>query len=156
MNVKLLFLDVDGVLNYTGCKTEFDIKCFENLKEFIKKTNCKIIISSTYRLEQSSLSRLWKEMTKYDIDLDKCILDKYTQTPDLESSRAEEILNTLDRINKDINYKVSSFVIMDDCDLLSNEEPLIITALKNNFVRINHKTGLSKIDVTTAVNIMCT
>lgn len=69
-------------------------------------------------------------MTKYDIDLDKCILHKYTITPDLESSRAKEILNTLDKINKDINYKVSSFVIMDDCDLLSNEESLIITALK--------------------------
>jgi len=49
-NIRILFLDVDGVLNYYGCVNEFDNICLTNLYKIVKSTDCKIIISSTYKL----------------------------------------------------------------------------------------------------------
>jgi len=37
-------------LNYYGCVNEFDNICLTNLYKIVKSTDCKIIISSTYKL----------------------------------------------------------------------------------------------------------
>ena len=53
--MKVIFLDIDGVLNYSGCKEKIGGIFFVNderikiLKEIIDKTNAKIVLSSTWR-----------------------------------------------------------------------------------------------------------
>ena len=66
-HVKLLFLDVDGVINYHKCKNEFDKKLLLKLYKIVKLTQCKIIISSTYRLENHSIKRLWNALENVEI-----------------------------------------------------------------------------------------
>ena len=68
MEICLLFLDVDGVLNNSNKSKEFDEQCIKNLKNIVNHTNCKIIISSTYRLENSSFNRLWNTLSSFGID----------------------------------------------------------------------------------------
>lgn len=52
---KVIFLDIDGVLNYQSCKERFDKYYFvsdkkiELLKQLVDKTDAKIVLSSTWR-----------------------------------------------------------------------------------------------------------
>ena len=70
---KVLFLDIDGVLNpkwwdrkkhidiYGGA---FDPKAVANLAQNIEKTGAEIVISSSWKeLGLSELRNMWKEMT---------------------------------------------------------------------------------------------
>lgn len=68
---KLLFLDIDGVLNYSSYfKTDkfkenkklYDLKKLDLLKEIVDKTNCTIIMSSSWRtfyFKRKNISRIY-------------------------------------------------------------------------------------------------
>jgi hypothetical protein len=54
--VKIVFLDIDGVLNHTACKVKapsgfcfVDDKCIVRLKRIIEKTDAKVVLASTWR-----------------------------------------------------------------------------------------------------------
>ena len=68
--IKVLFLDVDGVLNYRGFKgLSTNNLCPIRLKrlKFIldNVSNCKIVLSSTWRLDSSLQKILFSEMTNH-------------------------------------------------------------------------------------------
>jgi len=147
MEISILFLDVDGVLNYSSSDNEFDSICLINLSKFIKKNNSKIIITSTYRLDESSLNRLWYEIEKYNINLNHSILKNYQYTPDFQTSRAKEICYVLNQIRNDKNYFLKSFVIFDDCNILIDEDISIINTLSKYFILIDNKLGLTSEDI---------
>jgi len=147
MEINILFLDVDGVLNFSSSDNEFESICLTNLSNFIKKNNSKIIITSTYRLEDTSLNRLWNEIQKYNIDLNYCLLENYKCTPDFQTSRAREICHVLNQINNDKDFSLKSFVIFDDCNFLIDEDISIINTLSKNFILVNNKLGLTSDDV---------
>lgn len=46
--MKIIFLDIDGVLNYMGSST-LDNVCVENLKYVVSKTGAKIVLISTWK-----------------------------------------------------------------------------------------------------------
>lgn len=51
---KIIFLDVDGVINTTKYHfTKFDEVCLDNLQYLIDKTNAKIVVSSSWRDEDT-------------------------------------------------------------------------------------------------------
>lgn len=118
---KIIFLDIDGVLNvYCEGRDEFGCtfhKHFEdNLRWIIEQTRAKIVISSNWRMSGLSvMQEMWKhrELTGEVIDI----------TPKIViSKRGEEIQFWLD------NNKVSNYVIIDDdTDMLDSQ--------KNNFVQ---------------------
>lgn len=68
---KLLFLDIDGVLNYSSYfKTDefkenkklYDLKKLDLLKEIVDKTNCTIVMSSSWRtfyFKRKNISRIY-------------------------------------------------------------------------------------------------
>lgn len=121
---KIIFLDVDGVLNsqsyyiewmrrsrvdYDDSEKEIDESCVKNLKEIVDKTGAAIVLSSTWRNMQDVHKlaiHLNKTLAKYGLH----ISDK---TPWLHGNRPEEINLWLD----DYRFKgneVKSFVILDD------------------------------------------
>lgn len=118
---KIIFLDIDGVLN-VYCEGRDKYGCLfhkhfeENLKHIIESTNAKIVISSTWRLNGLiSLKRMWS-----DRKLSGEIIDVTPYLPN--SSRGEEIQFWLDR-----NIYSNYVVIDDDNDILDIQ--------KNNFVQ---------------------
>lgn len=116
---KIIFLDVDGVLNsqsyLLGWKEnynfehEIDEECVKNLKTIVDKTGADIVLSSSWR-------RL-KDDHELAIHLNT-ILDKYGlhisgKTPSIHGNRPEEIKVWLDNYISKGN-RIKSFVILDD------------------------------------------
>ena len=125
MGLKIIFLDIDGVLNYNNCKELTSTgSLFVNdnkikiLKEIIDKTDAKVVLSSTWRigwrhLELGNMSsdlaidfmELRDKLREFDIELyDKTpILDKFMRR------RGEEIKEWLDT-----HDDIEGYVIIDD------------------------------------------
>ena len=122
--IKIIFLDIDGVLNtdrqvrINNLKQiddiDFDKKAMENLKKIIAQTNAKIVIASTWRIHRKENGYLWKELVRnfeaYHINPD-LIVDI---TPVLDMNMKPEIreLEILSWLKA--NNNVEKFVILDD------------------------------------------
>jgi hypothetical protein len=121
--VKILFLDIDGVLNHHDWwrrrgelpdgSSEFDRRLHDldpvavgYLNEIVAATKVKVVISSTWR-QHSSLSDLRGLLKKAGF-----IGDLIDKTPRIPAPRGREIQLWLDEALRD----VESFVILDDDD----------------------------------------
>ena len=118
--MKVVFFDIDGVLNYCGTPS-IDEECLSELKRIVAETGAYSVISSS-----------WKEaFTKYDIysDRDRDMILRLKNdvelrclgwTPDIdEENRENEIEDWL------LDYEegeIESFVIIDDLDYNFNEK----------------------------------
>lgn len=110
--MKILFLDVDGVLNNLEVLSasrssdplgETHLKL---LKILVAATNCKIVVSSTWRLYPESMDSLKIAFQEHDIPL------WIGTTPYLNTTRrANEILNWIE-----LNIKVSTVAVGIDDD----------------------------------------
>jgi len=117
--MKVLFLDIDGVLNtgdnscaHTFSKIEsrdiygplFDRRCVMFLEGIVSKTGCKIVISSTWRKDGlSKLRSMWR-----DRDLPGEVIGV---TDVLNMQRGDEIQQYLNE-----HDDIESYVIIDDDD----------------------------------------
>lgn len=123
--MKIIFLDLDGVLNvYPQGHDEFGAifhaHFVDNLKRIIDETGAKIVISSTWRMSGlSEMQRMWKER-----NLPGEVIDV---TPIMNTERGEEIAEWL-RENQ-----VDNFCILDDDDDMLFEQ-------LNNFVKCSGNT----------------
>jgi hypothetical protein len=157
--MKLIFLDIDGVLNTMDHLTSliskgetpsdkyghlFDPVAVANLEEIIRRTGAKVVISSTWRMDGINVMR--KMFADREINAEIVGV-----TPDLSdderfSTRGDEIdvfLWKQDRTNK----KVESYVIIDDdTDFLHHQIPF--------FVHTNEDIGITTEDVEKAVRIL--
>lgn len=102
--MKVLFLDVDGVLNYREWfrihgreDYPLDPVCIELVQRIIKETGCKIVLSSTWRNHEGSV----QELKKYFEIIDK--------TPHFSSFRGDEIKAWLEK-----HPEVTKYAILDD------------------------------------------
>lgn len=112
---KIIFLDIDGVLNVIpqgfdkhGCLFHKHLE--ENLQHIIEQTGAKIVISSTWRLSGlKAMKQLWT-----DRNLAGEVIDI---TPNInDNRRGDEIQRWLD------NNPTDSFVIIDDdTDMLEHQ-----------------------------------
>ena len=120
--MKIIFLDIDGVLNsdmYEANRTDklddnrIDHSRVKLLADLVKATDAKIVLTSTWRMDWNRISALCGDYGKY---LNECfathgisILDK---TPFISyfSERSKEILIWLAHHRE----SVESFVILDD------------------------------------------
>ena len=81
--MKIIFLDVDGVLNsinnlievynkthksHSGYNYPFDEKCLNNLKFIVDKTDAYIVISSTWRRNIKGKMVLLSKLKEYGLD----------------------------------------------------------------------------------------
>lgn len=161
--MKIIFLDIDGVLNVAYPKRDkygrhFHPHLVDNLSYIISKTNAKIVISSTWKSKGlDTLQQMWidRNLPGEVIDITP-FCDQVTKDNGIEFfddvKRGHEIQYWLDR-----HPEVSNFVIIDDdSDMMDFQ--------MNNFVHTynnQHHTdsvdrgyGLTKICADMAIQIL--
>jgi hypothetical protein len=119
--MKVIFLDIDGVLN---CKNTpnprklpyiVDPKLLERFNKLVERTGAKVVLSSTWRIDPAGLFSAEHWGVPF---IDTC--------PDMpDSPRCEEVLTWLAR-----HPKVTRFAIIDDEDDELDELPLFQPSAK--------------------------
>jgi hypothetical protein len=159
--MKIIFLDIDGVLNHEAFYkeryekrndgnaiehpySEIDPKCVDNLNTLITDTNAKIVISSTWR--HSGLSYC-EDVLGYHGFMGE-IIDITPSSP--TRFRGLEILDWV-KSNEELigepHYNFTEYVILDDdSDMLYWQ--------RNNFLLIDRFVGLTMGDVFRAKKIL--
>ncbi len=148
--MKVIFLDIDGVLN-VYCQSRDEYGCnfhqhfIDNLATLINVTQAKIVISSTWRLSGLSvMQEMWKHRNLPGEVID--ITPNLTYGVNLNTStpRGKEIQQWLD------NNPTTHYVILDDdTDMLEHQLP--------HFVRTSdNKHHTDYVDVGYGLTIECT
>ena len=139
--MKVVFLDVDGVLNSVRDYYSIDLATdshFVLLKELVDRTGAKIVLSSSWRICLSIRDGLVQRLAEYGLEI-------YDTTPVLYfegRKRGDEIRAWLNE-HKD----VTNFVILDD-------ESNMCEFTKTNLVKTNTNFGLKSIHIEKAVKIL--
>jgi hypothetical protein len=126
--MKIIFLDIDGVLNVIPQGRDkygviFHSEFIENLKEIIDKTNAKIVISSSWRSDGLDV---FKNMWKYrnypgdviDITPISYFNENLESDPNIEIIRGHEIKYWLNNTK----HEIENYVILDDDDDMLQEQ----------------------------------
>lgn len=147
---KIVFLDIDGVLNHDGyfahVKPEavewdnIDEEKVKLLKDIQSATGCDFVMSSSWRNGWISLRKYkmyeyaYEIFKKYDLDFD----DDLARLPNYGyGQRAEEIQDYV------YDHKVKHYVILDD-QFVNNP----------NLVHVKGSVGLEEEDVNKAIEIL--
>jgi len=147
--VKVIFLDVDGVLNYSECWSRpeskgkgtliWDKDCIAQLNRIVKETGAKIVLSSTWRLYQDHYNAVL-----YQMNIEGEIIDKTTDLRNFDNAqRGDEIDAWLSH-----HPEVEKFVILDDDADMKHLLPFLI---QSNF----NKKGLTKKLADKAIEMLC-
>lgn len=140
--MKVIFLDVDGVLNSgEGLKqhinkngfngfleySEIEDKPLKLLKEIVDKTSAKIVLSSSWKNSKRLYEKLERRLK--DCGMEICDI---TPSIGIENRKGYEIKRWLD------NNEVENFVILDD------ESDMCEYVGMDNFIHTNYKYGLTE------------
>lgn len=161
--MKIIFLDIDGVLNsrqsfkktrqeYPGDEIRYDTPHPDHIQELnfiVKHTNAKVVISSTWRTSFSSLA-----MHRF-LRVLGFVGDVIDNTPRLDTYRGTEIQSWLlaheSKIKKYkdsnlYNYEpIETFVILDDdSDMENLSEYLVQTS---NDVGLTHQDAIKAVEI---------
>lgn len=106
-SMKVIFLDVDGVLNSIATFRSFgpdfiNDNSISSLAQIVKKTGAKIILASSWRKELKDKKKIEQALKRHDLEIFDC-------TPIIDNNnRGAEIQSWLN------NNKVEKFAILDD------------------------------------------
>ena len=162
---KIMFLDIDGVLNtkwwYTQMERNsprdqygyaFDPKAVANLKRIVEETGAGIVISSSWKsFGFSELEEMWTDrglpgkligVTPNSVS-DELLLEADIDSIELFHIRGEEIKEWLTKHGK----HVSSYAIIDDMDNMLPEQ-------QSHFVQTNPEVGITEEDAEKAIAII--
>jgi len=145
--MKIIFLDIDGVLNYFDYNMEVDMGSFLYfneidtqkvllLNEIVRRTKAKVVISSSWR-KYYSIEELIEGLNRRGF-----IGEIIGVTPALYHigvQRGEEIKHWIDNCG----FNISSMVILDDDNDMSD--------LIRYHIQTNYSTGLTEEDVELAI-----
>lgn len=175
--MKVLFLDIDGVLNsenwfgyrlyciknnmfnevinFVNTNDErikyklsmIDDRAIANLNRIIEETGCKVVLSSSWR----SCVEAENTLTEYLLKLKGFKYEFYDVTPRLWfndfSTRRGEEIKFW--LDKESeNHEIESFIILDD------DYSDILPEQMNNFIHIDGQVGLTDKDVFAAIEIL--
>ncbi len=162
---KVIFLDIDGVLNTGWWYTQmdrntpkdkygyaFDPNAVANLAKIVKETGADIVISSSWKsYGLSDLEEMWQDrglpgkligVTPNSVS-DEMLLNADLDHMELFSIRGMEIKEWLSKHGK----RVSHYVIIDDMDnMLQEQQP--------HFVWIDPEVGITEGNVAQAIMIL--
>ena len=162
---KIIFLDIDGVLNtkwwYTRMDRNtprdkygyaFDPKAVANLRRVVDETGAGIVISSSWKcMGLSQMEDMWDErnlpgnvvgITPNSVS-DELLVDTDIDSMELFHIRGEEIKEWLTKHGK----HVSHYVIIDDMDNMLPEQ-------QSHFVHTNPEIGISEEGAEKAIGIL--
>lgn len=140
--MKVLFLDIDGVLNYLTYKSslpyplsEFDPLLISKLNLILEKTGAKLVLSSDWRFMEG-IENIFKSVG---------IISKiYGITPSGKGkSRGHEIKMWME------GKEITRYCILDDLPKDS-----FLPVQLGNYIHINPNTGLTDKDVREAINLL--
>jgi hypothetical protein len=162
---KVIFLDIDGVLNTKWWYTQmdrntpkdkygytFDPRSVANLKKIIDETGADIVISSSWKsFGLSELEEMWqdRELPGKLIDItpnsvsDEMLLNADLDHMELFHIRGMEIKEWLDKHGKNVSH----YVIIDDMDNFLPEQ-------KSHFVQTDPEVGITEEDADIAIKIL--
>lgn len=132
--MKVIFLDIDGVLNsdeyfdkienlnVQGIESEIDVNKIILLKKAIDETKAKVVLTSSWRYTKKAKS-LKDLLLRYEIHVDS--------TPFINNTRGLEIKKWLSD-----NPNVENYVILDDEIFDSYDEELM-----NKLIKISNENG---------------
>jgi hypothetical protein len=156
--MKIIFLDIDGVLNSDSILSEYISEIdgeyypyqphlVDNLNIILKRTGAKIVVSSTWRLGES-VERLQYLLTHMGVKGE--VIGKTDSYNDKFVVRGNEILKWI-QDNESLfgchYYDFCDYVILDDdSDMLYSQ--------RNNFVHIQGEEGLTKEYTEQAIEIL--
>lgn len=150
----VVFLDVDGILNYTlwylddrnpgnlnGQEGDIDPLCVERINKICAQTGAKIVVSSDWRISSGWQNRLEKAGLQNIIDKTPVtVLGQYGKT--YHFSRGEEIDMWLQW-----HPSVKNYVIIDDREDMMNNQ-------KDHFVHVNPYRGFTDADMVKTIKIL--
>lgn len=162
---KIIFLDIDGVLNYRHCKAScgmfrgIEKKCVRNLAKIVHETGAAIVLSSTWRLD-------WIPDYAYRKHIDinnRSYAGKYLRnhlwkkgnlvaedgTPDLGFGGVKRDGEILEYLKKHPHIK--EYVILDDEPFLFNMDN---KAISHHVVFTHDTIGLTEKDADLAIKIL--
>ena len=168
---KVIFLDVDGVLNsnrtlYEEISLEDDL--ILNLKELVDKTDAKIILSSSWRLSTEAIATLMDRLDKFGlaisgmtcdgVDLDWLEKYEFDATKKYLDTKFDWDENRQIKITHDRGAEIFKWLHdHDDCayvildDEIEDIKPYFSESV---IVKTPYKTGLTKEDVKKAIQIL--
>jgi hypothetical protein len=158
--MRVLFLDIDGVLNSEWSITKLGKDCKFNdnphplhikwLNHIVAKTGAKVVISSVWRRNASWL-QMWRLLDALGFEG-----EVIGETPELHSHRGVEIQTWLNvykdgkallRFSEDKPPEpIESFVILDDDSDMGDLRPYLI--------KVDAKKGLTKEDAGEAIKVL--
>ncbi len=162
---KVIFLDIDGVLNTKWWYTQmdrnsprdqygyaFDPKAVANLKRIVEETGADIVISSSWKsFGFSELEEMWTDrglpgkligVTPNSVS-DELLLEADIDSIELFHIRGKEIKEWLTKHGKN----VSNYAIIDDMDNMLPEQ-------QSHFVQTNPEFGITEEDAEKAIAII--
>ena len=155
--IKILFLDVDGVLNASGTPG-FDLleEAFMlRLGNIFQVTGCKIVLSSMWRLDEQLKETLFQEMSYIGIPMSLDMeeepnvymgdtLDYVGCSEDCRfaGERSEEIIDTLYQIRD--SYNVTHWAAVDDMKLGTDMKLQVIHGFEDHFCHTDEAKGLTE------------
>lgn len=122
--MRVIFLDVDGVLNTSDLIRQFGSDHIDDvlvtlLARIVKETNAQIVLSSTWRIRERDKVLVAKALARHGLEI-------FDSTPVIQRpgefvERHEEIRAWIERTNRlcdefQVNNKVEKFAIIDDFD----------------------------------------
>ena len=165
MTRKVIFLDIDGVLNtkYWYSKMDrntpkdkygyaFDPNAVANLKRIVEATGADIVISSSWKcIGLSQLEEMWADrslpgkiigVTPNSVS-DDLLLNADIDSMEIYHIRGTEIKEWLDRFGKQVN----GYVIIDDMDNMLPEQ-------QSHFVWTDPEIGITEGNAAQAIMIL--
>jgi len=148
-DLKLLFLDVDGVINNPNTAWNADIsgrgiedELLEYIKFIVQSTGCKIVLSTTWRLMDDAKAVLLHSLkTRCDLDVDDVVIGQTPSLKQVGGHRTHEIAEYI-RVNS-YRYNVVSWCALDDMSLHKYDD-FSRQFMAGHFVRTNKRTGLTE------------
>lgn len=145
--MKIIFLDIDGVLNNNNTKIPYGIEkeCVKELNYILQQTKADIVLISSWRYliidGQMKLKGFETMLRTHGVNcLNKLI--GLTTTDDILFERWSQVELWYNIHKKDIE----SFVILDDCEEFPN--------YPDNFVKTDCQYGLTREDSDFAIEIL--
>ena len=146
--MKVLFLDVDGVLNTHGTAGTIDEAMAERVRRILRETGAYLVISSSWRRNPVLVSFLLQQLGK-DAEVrwlgstPNLVADETTGGVALNANRGEEIETWLRTNSK---RGVRRFVILDDRNDMDN--------VRHNLVRTDADEGLTDNQADEAIQLL--
>lgn len=120
--MKILFLDVDGVLNMWGTPSamfSLNDKRMSRLERVIKETGASIVLSSTWRRSRDHIYILSRKLSYRNLSIMDMTTGEYMKIGQI---RGDEIQDWLDK-----HPEVTTYAIVDDnADMLETQKPYLV------------------------------